>query len=224
MEAKQKVGIKAADFIANDMIIGLGTGSTAYYFVEEIGRKIQAGELTIRGAVVTSEATRQQAAALGIPLLSLDEVDVIDVTVDGTDEFDPQLNGIKGGGGALLIEKIVAINSKKVIWIADESKRVQQLGAFPLPVEVIKIGAKQVMAKMAARGYKPVLRQAANGEPYLTDENNYIIDLHLEKIAAAETLAAELNQMVGVVEHGLFLGLTDKVIVTNGDDLEIIEK
>lgn len=223
MEAKEKVGIKATEFIKDDMVIGLGTGSTTYYFVKEIGRLIRAGSLTIKGGVVTSEATRQLAEAEGIPLLSIKDVDYIDVTVDGTDEFDPCLNGIKGGGGALLIEKIVASNSHKVIWIADTSKQVAQLGAFPLPVEVIKTGSKQLGQQFEALNYQPELRMAGS-EPYLTDEGNYIIDLHLQKIDDPIALAETLIQMVGVVEHGLFLNVATTVIVSEGDEVVILEK
>ena len=142
MNMKELVGKKAAEYVESGMTVGLGTGSTAYYFVEEIGRRVKEEGLEIVG-VTTSLATKKQAEALGIPLKSVDEVDYIDVTIDGADEIAPDFSGIKGGGGALLFEKIVAEQSKSVIWIVDESKMVDYLGRFPLPVEVVPYGSEQ---------------------------------------------------------------------------------
>ena len=143
MNMKELVGKKAAEYVESGMTVGLGTGSTAYYFVEEIGRRVKEEGLEIVG-VTTSLATKKQAEALGIPLKSVDEVDYIDVTIDGADEIAPDFSGIKGGGGALLFEKIVAEQSKSVIWIVDESKMVDYLGRFPLPVEVVPYGSLQM--------------------------------------------------------------------------------
>ncbi|MGT2911875.1 ribose-5-phosphate isomerase RpiA [Streptococcus cameli] len=220
-QLKQQVGIKAAEFVTDGMIVGLGTGSTAYYFVEEIGRRVKEEGLQITG-VTTSNATTAQAESLGIPLKSIDEVDTVDLTVDGADEVDAQFNGIKGGGAALLMEKIVAVNSKDCIWIVDESKVVDQLGAFKLPVEVVRYGAKNLFRKFEAKGYAPSFRMK-DGELLLTDQDNYIIDLDLKKIEDAKALADELDVTVGVVEHGLFLGLISKVIVGRPEGPEILE-
>ena len=219
---KQQVGVKAAEFVQDGMIVGLGTGSTAYYFVEEIGRRIKEEGLKITG-VTTSSGTTTQAQSLGIPLKSIDEVDYVDLTVDGADEVDGNFNGIKGGGGALLMEKVVASNSKYCIWIVDESKLVNQLGAFKLPVEVVQYGAQNLFRKFEAKGYKPSFRMK-DGEVFVTDQVNYIIDLDLKVIEDAEKLAEELDRTVGVVEHGLFMGLISKVIVGRPEGPEIIEK
>lgn len=218
---KQQVGIKAAEFVKDGMIVGLGTGSTAYYFVEEIGRRMKEEGLQITG-VTTSSGTTDQAQGLGIPLKSIDEVDYVDLTVDGADEVDGHFNGIKGGGAALLMEKIVAVNSKDCIWIVDESKVVDQLGAFKLPVEVVQYGAENLFRKFEEKGYRPSFRM--DGENWkITDMKNYIIDLDLQVIEDAESLANELNHTVGVVEHGLFIGLISKVIVGYPDGPKILE-
>lgn len=222
MDLKELVGRKAADFVTDGMTVGLGTGSTAYYFVDEIGKRVQQG-LNIVG-VTTSVRTREQAERLGIPLKSVDEVDAIDVTVDGADEFNPALNGIKGGGGALLFEKIVARHSKKIVWVVDERKAVDDLGAFPLPVEVVKYGSVQLMKYFEQKGYHPVLRQV-NDHNYVTDDGNYIIDLHLQRIADEYALAQELDSLTGVVEHGLFLDMTSVVLVgTDNGIKEMIKR
>lgn len=212
---KQVVGQRAAQYVEDGMTVGLGTGSTAYYFVLALAERIREEGLSIVG-VPTSIETANLAKENGIEIKSVDEVKFLDLTIDGTDEFDPQLNGIKGGGGALLIEKIVATNSKRVMWIADHSKEVQQLGAFPLPVEVITEGSGQLMRTFEEKGYRPSLRQMESGEPFVTDHKHYIIDLYLEKIENPYALAEELIHMVGVVEHGLFLDITEKVIIADG--------
>lgn len=219
---KKQVGVKAAEFVTDGMVVGLGTGSTAYYFVEEIGRKIKEEGLNITG-VTTSQTTKQQAISLGIPLEDIDKVDKIDLTVDGADEVDPSFNGIKGGGGALLMEKIVATNSKDCIWIVDESKQVPQLGAFKLPVEVVQYGSEKLLQYFKKKGYSPSLRMNGN-VPYITDMKNYIIDLDLQQIDDVNGLANELNQTVGVVEHGLFLNMISKVIVGTADGPVILER
>lgn len=220
---KKLVGERAAEFVSDGMVVGLGTGSTAYYFVMALAKRISEEGLKISG-VPTSLETARLAEKNGIKIYSVDEVDGVDLTIDGTDEFDPQLNGIKGGGGALLIEKIIANNSKQVIWIADHSKEVSQLGAFPLPVEVIREGSKHLLAYFTDKGYQPTLRVNDEGKPYLTDNEHYIIDLHLEAITDAQALAEELIHLVGVVEHGLFLNIADKVILAKDGNCQIIEK
>lgn len=219
---KEQVGIKAAEFVTDGMIVGLGTGSTAYYFVAELGRRIKEEGLKIT-AVTTSSVTYEQAEGLGIPLKAIDDVEVVDLTVDGADEVDPALNGIKGGGGALLMEKIVATNSKDCIWIVDESKQVETLGAFKLPVEVVQYGAENLFRHFEKKGYSPAYREK-DGQRFVTDQGNFIIDLDLKVIPDAEVLAEELYRTVGVVDHGLFLGMVSKVIVGTPEGPKIISK
>lgn len=219
---KEQVGIKAAEFVTDGMIVGLGTGSTAYYFVAELGRRIKEEGLQIT-AVTTSSVTYEQAEGLGIPLKAIDDVEVVDLTVDGADEVDPALNGIKGGGGALLMEKIVATNSKDCIWIVDESKQVETLGAFKLPVEVVQYGAENLFRHFEKKGYSPAYREK-DGQRFVTDQGNFIIDLDLKVIPDAEVLAEELDRTVGVVDHGLFLGMVSKVIVGTPEGPKIISK
>lgn len=221
MELKKAVGLKAAEYIKSGMVVGLGTGSTAYYFVEEIGRRVKEEGLDIIG-VTTSKRTKEQAEALGIPLKKIDDVEKIDITVDGADEISSDFQGIKGGGGAHLIEKIVATNSDEIIWIVDDSKMVEKLGAFPLPLEVIKYGSQQVFNQLEKKGYKPTFRKNEKNTLYLTDEDNYIIDLHLDAIENPMALEEELNQMVGVVEHGLFLNMVTRVLVGKPDGVQDI--
>ena len=219
---KEQVGIKAAEFVTDGMIVGLGTGSTAYYFVAELGRRIKEEGLQIT-AVTTSSVTYEQAEGLGIPLKAIDDVEVVDLTIDGADEVDPALNGIKGGGGALLMEKIVATNSKDCIWIVDESKQVETLGAFKLPVEVVQYGAENLFRHFEKKGYSPAYREK-DGQRFVTDQGNFIIDLDLKVIPDAEALAEELDRTVGVVDHGLFLGMVSKVIVGTPEGPKIISK
>ena len=218
---KKLAGIKAAEFVEDGMVVGLGTGSTAYYFVEEIGRRIKEEGLQIT-AVTTSSVTSKQAEGLGIPLKSIDEVDQVDVTVDGADEVDPQFNGIKGGGGALLMEKVVATPSKDYIWVVDESKLVQKLGAFKLPVEVVQYGAEQVFRHFAQAGYKPSFREK-NGQRFITDMQNFIIDLDLGVIENPVEFGRELDHIVGLVEHGLFTKMVNKVIVAGQGGAKVLE-
>ena len=216
-ELKKLAGVSAASFVGDGMVVGLGTGSTAYFFVEEIGRRIK------EEGVTTSSQTTKQAEGLGIPLKSVDDIDSIDVTVDGADEVDPQLNGIKGGGGALLMEKIVATPTKEYIWVVDESKMVEQLGAFKLPVEVVQYGADRLYRVFESKGYKPSFRLTEQGDRFVTDMKNFIIDLELGKINNPVALGNELKAMTGVVEHGLFNGMVNKVIVAGKDGVKIVE-
>ncbi len=220
-DLKKQAGIRAAQYAKDGMILGLGTGSTAYYFVAEIGRRVQEEGLQVVG-VTTSSGTTAQAQSLGIPLKSVDEVDAIDLTVDGADEVDRNFNGIKGGGGALLMEKIVATPTKDYIWVVDESKLVETLGAFKLPVEVVQYGAERLFRQFDQQGYKPSFRQK-DGKRFVTDMQNYIIDLDLGAIPDPVALGQELKSLTGVVEHGLFNGMVNKVIVAGQDGVRVLE-
>ncbi|MER1954958.1 MAG: ribose-5-phosphate isomerase RpiA [Desemzia incerta] len=221
MNLKELVGEKAAEYVKDGMVVGLGTGSTAYYMVEAIGRRVKEG-LDIVG-VTTSNRTKEQAEGLGIPLKSVDEVDRIDLTIDGADEISKDFQGIKGGGAAHLFEKIVADNSDKVIWIVDDSKMVETLGAFPLPVEVIPYGSQQLFRTFEQKGYKPAFRKTESNEKLVTDAGHYIIDLHMEVIEEPHSLATWLDSLTGVVEHGLFLDSVNTVIVGGENGVEILE-
>ena len=203
-------------FVKDGQVVGIGTGSTAAYFIQLLGEQVKNG-LRVRG-IPTSDHSRQQAAALGISITTLDECPEIDVTVDGADEVDPELRLIKGGGGALLREKIVASASKQVVIIADATKRVPVLGRFPLPVEVIKFAQAVVLRKIEALGARVSLRQA-DGKPFLTDENNHILDCSFGQISDVEKLARHLSDMPGVVEHGLFIGMASVVLVAEGSEI-----
>ena len=209
---KKAAGIEAAKLVENGMTAGLGTGSTVRFFVDELGRRVKEEGLEFTG-VTTSRRTKEQAEGYGIRIVDIDQVDHIDVTIDGADEVDKDFNGIKGGGAALLWEKIVAVNSRRIVWIVDESKVVDTIGRFPLPVEVIPFGERHVLDRFKERGYNPVLRLDGQGHPVLTDEHNHIIDLHLDRIEHPQDLAQDLITTVGVVEHGLFLNMVDTVIV-----------
>jgi ribose 5-phosphate isomerase A len=204
-------------FIQDGQVVGLGTGSTAAYFIQLLGEQVKNG-LRIRG-IPSSDRSREQAASLGIPLTTLDECQQIDVTVDGADEVDPQLRLIKGGGGALLREKIVASATRQYVIITDATKRVPVLGKFPLPVEVIKFAQAVVKKRIEALGAAVELRRDAAGKLYLTDENNYILDCRFGQIPDADGLARKLSAMPGVVEHGLFIGMASVVLVAEGSEV-----
>jgi ribose 5-phosphate isomerase A len=216
-QEKEAAARASLRFVKDGNVVGLGTGSTAKYFIQLLGEQVKSG-LRIRG-IPSSDRSREQAASLGIPLTTLDECQQIDVTVDGADEVDPQLRLIKGGGGALLREKIVASATRQYVIIADASKQVPVLGEFPLPVEVIKFAQALVTKKIEALGAKVILRQNADGKPYLTDENNYILDCHFGQIRGADGLANKLSDMPGVVEHGLFIGMASVVLIANGSEV-----
>src|ERR1700759_4497688 len=208
------------------MKLGLGTGSTAKHFVELLGERVRDG-LDVIG-VPTSEATRADAMRCGIPLSTLDEIDRLDLTVDGADEIDPSLHLIKGGGGALLREKIVAAASDRMIVIADDSKWVEVLGRFPLPVEVIPFGlaaTRHAMAKaFAACGVsgEMVLRKGKDGHVFVTDGGHWIVDAHLGHIADAPRLAGHLSGIPGVVEHGLFIGLASTAVLAGAQGIRVV--
>lgn len=222
MNLKELVGIEAAKFVKDGMTVGLGTGSTAYYLVKELGRRVNEEGLKITG-VVTSSKTEQQAKELGIPLKAIDDVESVDLTIDGTDEISDDFQGIKGGGAALLFEKVVATYSKDCIWIVDESKMVNKLGNFPLPVEVVPFGSQNVFRLFESKGYSPTWRMTDSNELLTTDGGHYIIDLHLEVIEDPHALAAELDKCVGVVEHGLFIDMISRVIVGTPEGPKTLE-
>lgn len=221
MEAKRIAAERAVDDVRDGMIVGLGTGSTAYYAIQRLGRLVQQG-LSIQ-AIATSLQSEQLATQLGIPLVSFSEMTELDLTIDGADEVDPAFNLIKGGGGALLREKIVAAASKQLTIVVDEHKVVRQLGKFALPVEIVKFGYEATIRKLFQLGCEPILR-ARDGEPYVTDNGNYIVDCSFNQIAAPVELHRELNLIPGVVDNGLFVGMTKKVIVgyDNGD-VQVLE-
>jgi ribose 5-phosphate isomerase A len=214
-EAAARASLK---FVKDGQVVGLGTGSTAAYFIKLLGEQVRDG-LRIRG-IPTSVRSRDLALSLGIPLTNLDECQDISVTVDGADEVDPQLRLIKGGGGALLREKIVASATQQMIVVADATKQVKRLGNFPLPVEVIKFAQTLVSKRIAELGAEVKLRTVAEGRPYLTDENNYILDCRFGEIRDAEGLARRLSEMPGVVEHGLFIGMASVALFARGAEIE----
>lgn len=221
-ELKQMVGQAAVKYVEDGMIVGLGSGSTVRYMVDALGKRVQEEKMDIT-CVATSKYTENQARNLGMTVKSIDEVDHIDLTIDGADEISRDFNGIKGGGAAHLWEKIVAINSRRNIWIVDESKMVDELGAFPLPLEVIPFGSSHVFEKLERLNFHPEFRMK-DGHHVRTDSNNYIIDLHLGKIEHPAALADQLNGMVGMVEHGLFLNIVDLAIVGTQDGVKIVER
>jgi ribose 5-phosphate isomerase A len=224
---KREAAARALEFVQPGMRLGLGTGSTARHFVELLGERVGAGLNVV--CVPTSEATRNQAESLGIPLTTLDETPQLDLTVDGADEIAPDLTLIKGGGGALLREKIVAAASARLIVIADDTKLVPMLGRFPLPVEVMPFGLaatrRAVEAAAAASGAPgpTLLRRTKDGETFVTDGGHWILDAALERIPDPKGLATRLAAIPGVVEHGLFLGLAHIAILAGRDGIRIVE-
>lgn len=227
-ELKRQAAARALDFVQNGMKLGLGTGSTAKHFVELLGARVRDG-LDVIG-VPTSEATRSDAIRCGIRLTTLDEIDRLDLTVDGADEIDPSLNLIKGGGGALLREKIVAAASDRMIVIADDSKWVEALGRFPLPIEVIPfgLGATQraivkAFADCSVSG-QMVVRKGRDGHVFVTDGGHWIVDAHLGRIADAPRLAQSLVSIPGVVEHGLFIGLASMAMLAGSQGIRVVER
>jgi ribose 5-phosphate isomerase A len=213
-EAAARASLK---YIEDGQVVGLGTGSTAAYFIKLLGEKVKNG-LRIRG-IPTSDRSRELALSLGIPLTTFDECQEIAVTVDGADEVDPQLRLIKGGGGAMLREKIVASATEKLVIVADAGKQVPKLGKFPLPVEVIRFAQALVAKQIKALGADVTLRKKADGTPYITDENNHILDCRFGVIQDPDRLARELSEMPGVVEHGLFIGMASVVLFARGSEI-----
>jgi len=216
-QEKQAAARASLRFVQDGNIVGLGSGSTAALAVRYLAEKVHAG-LKIRG-IPTSVQTRELAMIAQIPLTSFEEVDQIDVTIDGADEFDPQLNLIKGGGGALLREKIVASASKLLVILTDSSKQVKTLGKFPLPVEVIPFAQPLLKKRIERLGAKVNLRQFAYGNPYVTDEGHHILDCEFGQIPDPAALSRQLNGMPGVVEHGLFVGMAGVVLMAKGNEV-----
>ncbi|MGD0445895.1 MAG: ribose-5-phosphate isomerase RpiA [Edaphobacter sp.] len=215
-EAKLLVAKRAVEFVQDGMAVGLGTGTTATMFIRELGARVKQG-LKIR-CVASSDASHDLGLSLGMDVTTLNELPELDLYVDGADEVGPELALIKGGGGALLREKIVTSASKQFLVVVDSTKLVEHLGRFPLPVEVIKMALPIVEPKLAALVLHPKLRQAKTGDgPFLTDEGNYILDCACGIIEEPEALAAEIRSIVGVVEHGLFLGMATMALVARED-------
>lgn len=227
-DQKRAAAARAVEFVRPGMKLGLGTGSTAKHFVDLVGERVKAGLDVI--CVPTSEATHAQAKGLGIPLTTLDETPALDLTVDGADEIDPQLALIKGGGGALLREKIVATASTRMIVISDPSKLAPALGKFPLPVEVTPFGytaTRRAVEKTISSLQKcgPLtLRMGKDGHPFVTDGGHWIIDAALGRIDDPGAMAHALSDIPGVMEHGLFVGLAAMVIIGGPDGARIIER
>ncbi|TNJ48580.1 ribose-5-phosphate isomerase RpiA [Phaeobacter sp. B1627] len=221
-KAKFVAARRAADMVENGMRVGLGTGSTAAWLVRCLGEMVREDGLKITG-VPTSIRTAELAREVGIEIVSLDEAKWLDLTIDGADEFDGELNLIKGGGGALLQEKIVASASDQMVVIADKAKEVESLGAFPLPIEVIPFGwqttqslVEETLISMDVLGRTVTVRMDG-ARPYITDEGNHILDLHLRRIGNPRQLGLVVNQIPGVVENGLFIDMCDTVVIGYGD-------
>lgn len=214
MVSKRVAAEKAVDYLHNGMTVGLGTGSTVYYAIKKLGLQVKQG-LNIQ-AIATSVHSEEIAVDLGIKVVSFSQIEHIDITIDGADEVDSAWNLIKGGGGALLREKIVAASSKQLIVIVDDSKVVNRLGVFPLPIEIIRFGYEMTIKKIDQLCHKSVLR-TVDGKPYITDNGNYIVDCDFGAINNPRVLHDNLNQIVGVVDNGLFIDYADRVIVGYGD-------
>jgi ribose 5-phosphate isomerase A len=217
---KTLAALKSVEYIEDGMAVGLGSGSTARHFVHALGERVRQG-LVIK-AIPTSKKTKALAIKEGIPLTDFGDIKRLDVTVDGADEIDPNLNLIKGGGGALLREKIVATATDCFIVVADSRKPVATLGAFPLPVEVIPFGWQNVAESIKKLNSAVELRIKENGRPFRTSQRNFVLDCRFEEIPDPVSLGIELRRIIGVVEHGLFVGMTDTAIIGKNDSVEII--
>jgi ribose 5-phosphate isomerase A len=221
-DLKQQAALKAVEFVQSGMVVGLGTGSTAVYAIHAIGELIANGRLHHLLAIPTSATTAKEAQQCGIPLTTLSEQPQVDITIDGADEIDPHLNLIKGLGGALLREKIVAVASQELIIIADGSKRVEQLGSrAPVPVEVIPFAQEPVRRYLQSLGANVALR-LKNNTTFITDEGNLILDCHFGPIKDPLRLAQTIRQQPGVVEHGLFLGIVTHAAIASSQGVEIL--
>lgn len=223
-ELKRQAAERAVQYIQSGMVVGLGTGSTAVFAVRRIGALLAAGQLQRVVGIPTAEVTAREAERLGIPLGTLDDHPTVDVTIDGADEIDPHLNLIKGLGGALLREKIVAAASRRFIVVADESKRVEQLGTrAPVPVEVVPFAKRPVAAYMASLGARVVERRT-QGETFITDEGNLILDCHFAGLPNPQEMAQLIRAQPGVVEHGMFLGMATEAIVAGKRGIIVLER
>lgn len=222
-DLKKQAAIQAVSQIESGMIVGLGTGSTAWHAVNEIGRRQREEGLAIIG-VPTSSRTRDQAIELGIPLATLEERPSLDIAIDGADEIEVStLNLIKGAGGALLQEKLVEVSASRLIIIADQTKKVDKLGArFALPVEVVRFGWKSTFGRLEALGCEPVLRLRPDGSPYVTDEQHFLLDCRFGLIDDSAALADAIKGIVGVIEHGLFIGMADTALVATDEGVEVL--
>ncbi len=217
---KKEAGVSAVDFVESGMILGLGTGSTTKFALEEIGKRLKEGRLKDIIGICSSIQTENSAKDLGIPITSFDDKQELDLTIDGADEVDPELNLIKGGGGALLREKVLAQSSKRNIMIVDESKLSPMLGThFAVPIEVIPFAWRPVSVFIKSLGADPVLRLKENGDPYTTDQDNYILDSNFGPIPNLDELAGKLGQKAGIAEFGLFLGTATEVIIATSNGI-----
>ncbi len=224
-ELKKIAGEKAVEFVESGMVVGLGFGSTAIHALRLIGELIRRGELEGIRAIPTAELIAEEARRAEIPLTSLEEHPRIDVTIDGADEVDPELNLIKGGGGALLREKIVALATTLNIIVVDERKLSPVLGTnFDLPVEIIPFGRRPLEEFLRSLGAEPKLRTKTEGTPFVTDSGNFILDCHFGPIVDSYALSAELESRAGIVEHGLFLDLASEVIIAAGDGIRSLKR
>lgn len=222
-ELKRLAAERAVELVRPGMVVGLGFGSTAIHAVRRIGALLATGELREIVGVPCAAWTEGEARRLGIPLATLDERPAIDITIDGADEVDPGLNLIKGGGGALLREKMVAQASAREVIVVDAAKLVPALGAFPLPVEVVQFGWGASARFLEGLGARVSLRRGGDGAPFVTDQGNYIIDCAFGPIADPRALAAALEGRAGIVEHGLFLGLATDIFVADGAGVRHIQ-
>ncbi len=221
MNSKFSAAQKALDYVKDNTILGLGTGSTTEIFIQLLAERVN----TFKKLIFTSTSNRTTSFAshLGLKITPFDEIENVDLTIDGADEVDNNLNGIKGGGGALLFEKIIAKNSKECIWIVDSNKLVESLGKFPLPIEVVPFAFKSLMRNFEEKKLNPKLR-LSNGKPFITDSHNFIIDCSIGRIDNSLELELELKLITGVVEVGLFNNIADRVIVGYQDKVDILER
>jgi len=213
-ELKQRAAQRALQLVEPGMTVGLGSGSTATLWIQLLGEQVRDHGLKIR-AIASSEASERLGRSYGIPFVTFEECETLDLTVDGADEIAPGLALIKGGGGKLLREKIVASASKRFVVVADESKQVEKLGAFPLPVEVIQMATPLVSGALRKLGFTPTMRADSGGKPYITDEGNFILDCSGLLIENPDAMAAKLDSIVGVVEHGLFLRMASLALIAS---------
>jgi ribose 5-phosphate isomerase A len=226
MDLKALAAERALQYVTNEVkVLGLGTGSTAEKILDRLSLGIQEGQFKNLIGVPTSIRTQEYAKHLKIPIATLDEVESIDLTIDGADEVDPKLNLIKGHGGALTREKAVARVSRQIIIIIDESKQVERLGTrLALPIEVLQFGWTHVQRSLTNLGFTPILRLAATKRPFITDQNNFILDCSFSNgISDPKKLDRTLNDLTGVVEHGLFLGMANRVVVASANGVEVLE-